>query len=543
MPANANALTLLDRHGQPLSTKADPVGGLIVSSYGLSQPVRTPRRFDTLAQEGYNSQPIVYRAINLIATAVAGIPWKLFQRGKGKKRGDEVEVHPLLDLMVRPNPTQGWGKLIEAYVSYLYVSGNSYLWANRAQGGKGAPVELWTMRPDRMRIIPDDKQFVAGFAYEVNGKHIDFDAASILHTKAFAPLDDWYGMSPLVVAARAIDLRNAGADWNLALLQNSGRVPGFFVTTERLSKEQFERMREQLLERYTGARNAGVPGLLEEGLGWLEAGKTPTDMDWTNLSKEQARDIAIAIGVPPELLGDSAVKTYSNYAEARQSFYEETALPLADMVRDEFNRWLVPMYGPTLTLDYDKEDIEALQEARGRLYLSVAKASFLTINEQRDMLGFPQRPEGDIIVVPLTSTTLDDVESGTQVRHVPPSVPIGGAPGAPKPSGGGGTTKPNDASDTDEGAPTPAPGQGDDAASGANAAGGAGVPDGGMAGAVDSGSKSRDPLDDLLAGKVIRLDDHRPKGQRPLPANPAAASQSPSPSPYRRLTATGNGTR
>lgn len=495
------------------STKADPTGALIVSSYGLSQPVRTPRRFDKLADEGYSQNPPVFRAINIIATAVAGIPWQLFSR-KGVKgalfsgrkghtpHGQQIDTHPLLDLMQRPNPTQGWGKFIEAYTSYLYIAGNSYLWANQPKRG-GAPVELWTMRPDRMRIIPDAKQFVSGYTYEVNGQRIDFDVASMLHTKTFAALDDWYGMSPLVVAARAIDIRNSGGDWNLAMVQNSGRVPGFFVTTEKLGDTQFERMREQLIERYTGSRNVGIPGLLEEGLGWVEAGKTPRDMDWLNLSREQGRDIAMTLGVPSELLGDSTNKTFSNYSEARASLYTETVLPLMDIIRDELNRWLTPMFGSGIYLDYDREDIEALQEQRGRLYQWVGKAQFLTINEQRDILGYPQRPEGDVIVVNINSATLDEVSDGTAVHHVLPSVPLGGQPAKPAASG-----MPNEGSDTDEGAPTPASNAAD-----AGSPGGTGVSDGGMASATDSAMKARsqpaqvyDPLDDLLAGKVIHFD-------------------------------------
>lgn len=503
------------------ATKADPTGSLIVSSYGLAQPVRTPRRFDKLADEGYNQSPPVFRAINIIASAVAGIPWQLFSRkgAKGVSRpgmlmgrdrkghtphGEQIDAHPLLDLMQRPNDTQGWGKFIEAYVSYLYIAGNSYVWANQPPRG-GAPAELWTIRPDRMRVVPDEKAFVSGYTYEVNGKSISFDRASVLHTKTFAALDDWYGMSPLVVAARAIDIRNSGGDWNLAMLQNSGRVPGFFVTTEKLGDTQFERMREQLIERYSGARNVGIPGLLEEGLGWVEAGKTPRDMDWLNLSREQGRDIAMTLGVPSELLGDSSNKTFSNYQEARASLYTETVLPLMDMIRDELNRWLTPMYGASAYyLDYDKEDIEALQEERGKLYQWVSKASFLTINEQRDILGYPERPEGDVIVVNLNMAPLDEVVAGTEVRHVLPSAPLGGAPMTPTAAQG----RPNDGSASDEGAPTPAPD-----ADGA-APGGAGVSDGGMASGVDAGAKAAraarapvyDPLDDLLAGKVIHFD-------------------------------------
>lgn len=497
-----------------VESKADPVGALVVSSYGLSQPVRTPRRFDKLADEGYQQCPPVFRAINIIATAVAGIPWQLFSR-KGIKgvvrrqrfwkghtpHGEQIDDHPLLDLMQHPNSEQGWGKFVEAYVSYLYISGNSYVWANQPRSG-GAPVELWTMRPDRMRVIPDEKQFVSGYTYEVNGQRLDFPKPTMLHTKTFAALDDWYGMSPLVVAARAIDIRNSGGDWNLALVQNSGRVPGFFVSKERLGDTQFERMREQLLERYTGARNVGLPGLLEDGVTWVANGMPPTDMDWSNLNADQSRDIAMTIGVPAELLGDNRAKTFSNYQEARASLYTETVLPLMDVIRDEWNRWLVPMYGPGYYLDYDREDIEALQEERGRLYQYVGKATFLTINEQRDMLGYPPRPEGDVIVVPLQSATLEEVSDGAAAPGAQPGKPLV----APTQPG-----KPNEANTPDEGAPTPAP----DAAGNPSASdkpGSTGVSDGGMASATDSAMKSNgkraqyDPLDDLLAGKVIRFD-------------------------------------
>lgn len=474
-----------------MSVKADPVGGLVVSSYGLSQPVRTPRRFDKLADEGYTQNPPVFRAINIISTAVAGIPWLLYQRRGTAKRGIEIETHPLLDLMAHPNESQGWGKFAEAYVSYLYIAGNSYLWANRPKKG-GAPVELWTMRPDRMRVLPDAKQFVGGYTYEINGQRQDFDKASILHTKTFAPLDDWYGMSPLVVAARSIDIRNAGGDWNLALLQNSGRVPGFFVSKERMGDTQFERMREQLLDRYTGTRNVGLPGLLEDGVSWVANGMNPTDMDWLQLSREVSRDIAMALGVPSELIGDSTNKTYSNYSEARASLYTETVLPLMDVIRDELNRWLVPMFDSTLYLDYDKEDIEALQEQRGRLYQWVSMASFLTVNEKRTILNYPDRPEGDVIVVPVASATLDEVTAGE-------TAPNGGAQQPMKPL----VAK-----------PTAAPGRANDDGGGDDSS--APTPDGGMAGAVDVGAKAHslpyDPLDDLLAGKVLTFP--RPKAAR-----------------------------
>lgn len=466
-------------------TKASPVGSMIVSAYGLNQPVRTPRRFDNLADAGYQQQPPIYRAINLIATACAGIPWVLYERQGTNRRGKEIDDHPLLTLMQRPNPNQGWGKFFESYVAFLYIAGNSYIWANRAQNGKGVPLELWTLRPDRMRIKPDPKQFVGGYLYGVNGQEQEFPTTQILHTKMFAPLDDWYGLSPLAVAARAIDVRNSGGDWNLALLQNSGRLPGFFTTKERLGDVQFERMREQLLDRYTGTRNIGLPGLLDGGdIGWLPSGMTPLDMDWGTLTIHEQREMALAIGVPSEMIGDTEVKTFANYGDARASFYTETVLNIMDLLRDDLNGFLTPMYGPNYWLDYNTEEIEALAPLRAARWTQVNTANFLTINEKREAVGYGKIPGGDVIILTTNNATLDEVAGGDT------GTPTGSAQGTLRALPAGNTAPPgNDASDGGDTPSVDTPP----------------TPDGGMATAVDAGAKSHDPLDDLLAGRPVRF--------------------------------------
>src|SRR5690348_15643229 len=127
-------------------------------------------------------------------------------------------------------------------------------------------------------------------------------------------------------------------------------------------------------------------------------------MDWLEGKKTNVREIAVILGVPGELLGDSTNKTYSNYAEARRSFYTETVLPLMDVLRDLLNAWLVPMYGENgLRLDYDRDDIEALQEDRALVWTRAKEAyagGLLTLNEARDLLGYDATNEGDIFLTP-----------------------------------------------------------------------------------------------------------------------------------------------
>jgi phage portal protein BeeE len=71
--------------------------------------------------------------------------------------------------------------------------------------------------------------------------------------------------------AYAIDQHNEASKWNQALMQNGARPSGALVVQmnkdgdANLSEEQFERLKSQLDEQYSGHSNAGRPMLLEGG--------------------------------------------------------------------------------------------------------------------------------------------------------------------------------------------------------------------------------------------------------------------------------------
>lgn len=423
--------------GLPGEAKANPIGALISSMWSGGSPVYTPRSFEALAREGFQNNGYVFRAISIIAQACAGIPWLLYQqKGKRTTADDEkLEQHPLLDLLAHPHGLDnitGTASLIEQIVSYYVLSGNSYLTALRPTTRKGPPVELWVQQPGRMRILPAADGTVATYRYTVSGKSYDFDPADVLHWKSFSPLDDWYGLSPVGVAARIVDQMNSANDWNTALMQNMARPSGFLTSPTQLSDPQFERLQAELKAKYASAKNAGKPGLLEGGMTWQQVGMAPTDLDWLEGKKTNVREIAVVLGVPSELLGDSTNKTYSNYGEARKSFYTETVLPLMDVLRDLFNAWLVPMYAdPSLHLDYDRDDIEALQEDRALVWTR-AQTSYagglLTLNEARDLLGYDALDDGDVVLAPPRGITLDQLLSGASLPKPPSSEGIPALP-------------------------------------------------------------------------------------------------------------------
>ncbi len=382
------------------SRKESAVGSM-VSLYNLGRPAWTPRQYDKFAEEGYQKNVIAFSAIREVAKSVSTVHWLLYRRRGGRRI--EITEHPLLTLLARPNPLQGRQAFFEALVGFFMIAGNSYI--EMVGPERRPPRELYAHRPDRIKVIPGRFGLPAGYKYSVNGQSKTWDvdpitgAGPILHIKTFNPLDDWYGMSPIEAAAYGIDIHNDSGAWNKALLDNGARPSGALVSSQALTDEQFRRLKAEVDEKYTSYRNAGKPLLLEGGLDWKEMGLSPKDMDWIESRNTSARDIALAFGVPPFLLGIPGDNTYSNQREARLAFWEQTVLPIMNFIRDEFNNSITPLFGEGLELDYDEDRISALSPRREKKWERVQNADFLTINEKREALGYEPVAGGDEVYI------------------------------------------------------------------------------------------------------------------------------------------------
>jgi HK97 family phage portal protein len=370
-------------------TKASRTGALL-ALFSEGRPRWTPRDFAALAREGYQRNPVAYRCVRTIAEAIAGLPLVLMREGR------ELDAHPLLDLLARPNPRQTGADFLEAAAGFLLVAGNVYV---ELVAVAGSPRELHALRPDRMKLVPGPEGWPEAYEYSVAGRSVRFDMREtpppILHLALFHPTDDHYGFSPLEAAACAIDVHNAAAAWNKALLDNAARPSGALVYSAgagNLSEDQFERLKQELESSYQGAANAGRPLLLEGGLDWKSLSLSPKDMDFIQAKHAAAREIALAFGVPPMLLGIPGDNTYSNYQEANRALYRQTVLPLAQRMLDALAHWLAPAFGAGLRLVPDLDQLTALAPERESLWSRVNAAGFLSDDEKRAAVGYGPRP-------------------------------------------------------------------------------------------------------------------------------------------------------
>ncbi|WP_375258389.1 phage portal protein [Citreimonas sp.] len=375
---------------QPAEVKASATGP-VVAHMTSGRVAWSPRDTVTLTKQAFTGNPVGFRAVKLIAEAAAALPLVL--------QDDQTRyaAHPLLRLITAPNPAQGRAELFEALYGQLLLSGDGYLEAVVGEA-TGMPLELHVLRSDRMAVVPGKDGWPVAYDYTVGARKLRFDVSGALqpicHIRNFHPQDDHYGLSPLQAAAQAIDVHNAASRWSKGLLDNAARPSGAIVWRGtdgqgHMTNEQYDRLVSEMENNHQGARNAGRPMLLEGGLDWKPMGFSPSDMEFQKTKESAAREIAVAFGVPPMLLGIPGEATYANYAEAHRAFYRLTVLPLATRVADAVGRWLSGFVDDAVTLKPDLDQVPALATERDAQWSRVAQADFLTTAEKRALLGLP----------------------------------------------------------------------------------------------------------------------------------------------------------
>lgn len=342
------------------------------------------RSSEALMRDGYLRNAVVYRCVRMLSEAAASVPLV---------SGHEETAR----LLAQPMPDEAGPGMLETLYSHLQMSGNGYLEALRLEGDQ-APKGLQVLRPERMKPLVDARGWITGWTYRVERRERrivrdETGWSPILHLKCFHPASDVSGLPPLAAARQALDLHNAGADWAKALIDNSAKPSGALVYGRdgaRLTDEQFDRLKRELETAHAGAENAGRPLLLEGGLDWKPMSLSPAEMDFREARNGAAREIALALGVPPQLLGIPGDNTYANYKEANLAFWRMTVLPLVNKTAAGMALWLSGCFDEDISIGANLDAVPALSVEREALWNRLDAASFMTVAEKRSMAGLPE---------------------------------------------------------------------------------------------------------------------------------------------------------
>lgn len=401
-------------------------------------PIWNDDNVQNYVEQGYARNPDVYAVVSSIAAKTASLDVKLVEYVKGEEV--EIEGHPVLELIYKPNEEQSKFEFIEQISGYLLTTGNAYDYIRSPEDGPeaGIPLDMFCMPAQFMEVVGGDMgNPVAGYTMSLWGgiEGAQFSTDEIIHFKKSQYLygdgQERYGMSPLRAAWRSVETGNSGYDANKKGLDNMG-PPGVLFDkgmesiTDTLDETQQKNL-EAKFRKMSGIKNSGTIAVTSGNLGYINFGLSPIDLAIMETMDMTLTDVCNVYHVQPQLFGSEKGKTYSNLQEARKAFYTDAILPLADRIYSKFTRSLLPRYkdlkGRNVALKVVTDNVPELQADMKELASWLSTAYWLTPNEARQKMNY--EPKDDPMMdevymgagrVPLSLAGMDVQQVASQVN-------------------------------------------------------------------------------------------------------------------------------
>lgn len=344
----------------------------------------------------YGSSVSVYSAVKLRADAISRPTLQVFRPAPDGSRLPVASSHPVRRLLDFVNPWSSRGELWRATEIYLNLWGAAFWALERDKAGRR---EIWPLRPDRVSVIPDRRQYVRGFVYQGRTSAVAYTPDEIVWIRYFNPLEEYAGLSPLAPSRLSVDTGNDGMRFNRSFFRNSAQPDFVLLTHENMTDAEVEDFYSRWESRYQGPGQAHRPAIANFISDIKTLGFSHKDMDFIQGLRWSLEEVSRTYGVPKPLLSDFERATFANVNAAERFFWRNTVVPELKFLEESLTRMLLPKLGyPDLVLEFDLSAIEALQEDENKRVEREAQLldrGVLTINEVRRQRGLPDVPWGD----------------------------------------------------------------------------------------------------------------------------------------------------
>ncbi len=340
----------------------------------------------------YEKSAAVHAAVKVRADAVARPSMRVLIREAGPRATDEFREagagDPMSRLLERPNDVWTQGQLLRATETYLALWGSAFWGIERDAAGIAA--ELWPLRPDRVRIIPDRHRYVRGFVYEYAGERAAYLPQEIVWFRHVNPTDEFLGLSSLSPARLAVDMGEEALTFNRSFFRNSTMPSDLAITTEETpTEDEVSEFYSRWESRYRGSDRAHRPVLLSRGMDAKRLGISHKDMEFTQALRWSVEEVARAFGVPKVFLGQLEDATLSNVETLERYLWRNTIVPELRLIEEAINSSITPLfesYPGQRRVEFDLGEIEALNESendRVEREVKLVEAGILTVDEAR----------------------------------------------------------------------------------------------------------------------------------------------------------------
>lgn len=276
----------------------------------------------------------------------------------------------------------GW---ISQVLTSLLFDGNAYLRVYRGESNSVAgmlPLDPTRVRPWR---VNGRKVFIVGGIV---------DPFEIIEIPAMMLPGAERGLSPIECARQSIGLGLAAQEYGAEFFDGSGNMPGV-IEAPKVMQPGTKKEIAEIWRRKRSRGGKGLPGVLDDGATWKPTGVTNEQAQFLATRGFTAAEIAGQLFmVDPSELGipvQGSNLTYANLQQRNTRRITFTCMPWIRRIE-------------TAIRPYTRGGFEFNVDARLRgdtktSYETLAialTAGFMTVDEVREILGFPPLPEGSL---------------------------------------------------------------------------------------------------------------------------------------------------
>lgn len=334
-----------------------PIDLSSTTSFGIRSSGITPTPNMTSELQAMEYSSTLFSIVDKIATSQASVKRDLYRKAaSGKEEERElINAHPALSVLRKPNDFYTESELIYAITQHFALTGERWLVVGRSKllNSQGPPIELWPVRPDRMRPVVDPEKFIVGYIYKSGHDEVPLELNQVIYTRRPHPSNPFRGISPVASLIVDLDAERASAIYNAMFFRN-GAEPGGLIETggKELSDGQFKKLLLRWREQHQGVDNAHRVGILEHGK-WVERKISQRDMQFSELRRFNQETVRRAFTFPKPILGDVDDVNRANSEAAAEMFAQWLIVPDANSLNDTFNHKFLPLFGKGMEKAYE----------------------------------------------------------------------------------------------------------------------------------------------------------------------------------------------
>jgi HK97 family phage portal protein len=369
----------------------------------------------------------VFAIVDLLATSVAAVEWKLWRKAASGKDEDRIEVtsHAALDLWAQPTRFHTRQELVEASQQHQELTGEGWLVIGR-DDRSSLPLELWGVSPERMMPVPDPLEYLAGYVYSSpSGERVPLGLDDVIFMRRPNPVDPYRGLSPVASVLTNIGSARAAAEWNRAFFLNSAEPGGIVELPSTLGDDDFNTFAKRWAEAHRGVNRAHQVAVLEGGAKWVGNAQSMRDMQFTELDQVSREKIREAFRVGKTMLGLTEDVNRATAQTAEAVFAKWLVIPRLERWKQALNSDLLPLYGGTARgLEFDYESpIPHDEESQAAERTSKVTSAVALIGTGRFLPA--------AVLAAMELPEIDEEAKPEPLLLEPPPVPVGSPTGGP----------------------------------------------------------------------------------------------------------------